>query len=60
MLPRFSRGSPGAADSRVLEQARREERRLITFDRDFRELASRALAALGEVGLVERGGLPNA
>jgi len=33
-----ARENPGLADPRVLDQARREDRILITFDRDFGEL----------------------
>jgi predicted nuclease of predicted toxin-antitoxin system len=33
-----ARETPGLADPRVLDQARRENRILITFDRDFGEL----------------------
>lgn len=35
---RQSRDSPGASDVAVLERARREDRLLVTFDRDFGEL----------------------
>lgn len=46
-----SRESPGAADPHVLEQARREERLLITFDRDFGELVF-ARGASGFPGVI--------
>ena len=37
-LQSVARENPGLADARVLEQARRDDRILITFDRDFGEL----------------------
>jgi predicted nuclease of predicted toxin-antitoxin system len=46
-----SRESPGAADSRVLDQAQREDRLLITFDRDFGELVF-ARGASGFPGVI--------
>lgn len=33
--------SPGATDSRILQQAEAEERLIVTFDKDFGELAFR-------------------
>jgi predicted nuclease of predicted toxin-antitoxin system len=38
--------SPGAPDSDVLAQAAREERILLTFDKDFGELAARTVLPL--------------
>ena len=42
--------APGDSDSEVLERAQRESRVVVTFDKDFGELAFRGLAA--SVGVV--------